>query len=272
MTETTTKALTSAVLRLLRPLVRILLRNGMSFNAFAELARWTYVDVAEREFGLPGRKQSASRVSVITGLTRKEVARLAVAPPPDDEMASGKYNRAARVLTGWLRDPRFTAEGEPIELAIEGDGPSFSELVRRHSGDMPVRAVLDELVRVGAVAEAGGRVRLVSRGYVPSRGELDKIHILGTDVHQLVATIDHNLQQGAVDPRFQRKVAYDNLPVEAVAEFRRLSAVRSQQLLEEYDRFLAQHDRDANPNAAGTGRKRAGVGIYYFEDDIPEER
>ncbi len=266
------KALTSAVLQLLRPLIRILLRNGMSFAEFAELTKWTYVDVARREFGLPGRKQSTSRVSVITGLTRKEVARLAAVPSPDDELAAGKYNRAARVLTGWLRDPGFSHQGEPIDLPIEGAAPSFAELVRRHSGDMPVRAVLDELMRVGAVAEQDGCVQLVSRGYVPSEGELDKLHILGTDVQLLVDTIDHNLRSRGGEPRFQRKVAYNNLPVEAVTEFRKLAGIRSQQLLEEYDRFLSQHDRDLNPDAAGTGRVCAGVGIYYFEEDNSKER
>ena len=77
------KPLVAAVLRLLRPLARILLRNGVSFSTFSDLAKWTYVDVAAREFGIEGRKQSTSRVSVITGLSRREVMRVRNLPRPD---------------------------------------------------------------------------------------------------------------------------------------------------------------------------------------------
>lgn len=59
---------------------------------------------------------------------------------------------------------------------------------------------------------------------------------------------------------------YDNLPIEAVGEFRRLSAVHAQALIESMDAWLAAHDRDANPTVQGTGRVVAGLGVYYFED------
>jgi Family of unknown function (DUF6502) len=70
------RALHAAVLRVLRPLVRLLLHHGVPYETFADLARWVYVDGAYKEFALANRKQSTSRVSVITGLNRKEVARL----------------------------------------------------------------------------------------------------------------------------------------------------------------------------------------------------
>ena len=76
MDKTGSQALSAALVRMLRPLVRLLLRRGVSFKAFSDLLRWLYVDVAIEEFGLSGRKQSVSRVSVVTGLTRKEVSRL----------------------------------------------------------------------------------------------------------------------------------------------------------------------------------------------------
>lgn len=267
------KALTAAVLRMLRPLVRILLRNGVSYGAFADLAKWVFVDVADKEFAIPGRKQSVSRVSVITGLSRKEVGRVQAIATPDDAAAEERYNRAARVLAGWLRDGRFREKtGEPAPLPFEGAAVSFSDLVKEHSGDVPARAILDELLRVGAVEKRDdGRIALRARAYVPTTGEADKLHILGTDVAQLIATIDHNLQQGTDAPRFQRKVAYDNLPAEALPGFRALSADKAQRLLEELDRWLGEHDRDANPSVQGTGRKRAGIGIYYFEDDVSED-
>lgn len=274
MSTDTEKALSAAVLRLLRPLVRILLRNGFTYGAFADLAKWVFVDVASREFGVSGRKQTVSRVSVITGLNRKEVKRVQEIDAPDDAAAARQYNRAARVVGGWTSDPRFLDEdGAPAVLAFEADeGRSFSALVRAHSGDMTPRAVFDELLRVGAVEQdEDGAVRLVTRAYVPRTSDVDKLHILGSDVALLLSTIDHNLQHGGSAPLFQRKVAYDNLPQEALPQLHELAGEKGQRLLEELNRYLARHDRDANPEAQGTGRKQAGVGIFYFERDVPED-
>jgi len=132
--------------------------------------------------------------------------------------------------------------------------------------------VLDELLRVGVVEKLDdGNIRLKSRAYVPESGDADKLNILGTDVADLVDTIDHNLQHGGADPFFQRKVMYDNVPVEALQEFRSLSAVQSQALLERLDKWLSQHDRDTHPGTKGTGRARTGIGIYYFEENTTSQ-
>ena len=267
------KILNASILKLLRPLVRLLLRNGVSYGDFADLSKWVFMDVASKEFGVPGRKQTVSRVSVITGLTRKEVSRLQKIEKPDDSAISHQYNRAARVIAGWMRDKRFlTSKGEPAHLHFDQGKHSFSELVREHSGDIPPRAILDELMRVGTVAkDEDGKINLVTDGYVPRTGDAGKLHILGTDVQLLLSTIDYNLQQGSLAPRFQRKVSYNNLPVEALADFRSISAEKSQALLMELDRILSQQDRDLNPDVKGTGKKEAGIGIYYFERDSIEE-
>ena len=187
----------------------------------------------------------------------------------EDQEATDRYNRAARVMAGWIRDKGFhDAAGEPLALPVEGKPASFGALVRCYSGDMPVRAMLDELLRAGAVRKTrDGCIRLHARFYVPEKSETEKLHILGTDTADLIATIAHNLKAQTV-PRFQRKVMYDNVPVEAVQEFQRLSADRAQAFLEGIDRWLARRDRDVNPAVNGTGRKRVGLGIYYFEEDF----
>lgn len=262
------QVLAAAVLRLLRPLVRVLLRHGIAFGAFEALAKQAYVDVALADFGLPGKRPSLSRVSILTGLTRKDVQRWARGEAEAAEaLASERYNRAARVLAGWIRDPRFhDARGTPRPLPIDGD-PSFSELVRLHSGDMPARAVLDELLHVGAVAaQDDGRFVPLARAYVPQRSEADKLVILGHDVADLVETIDHNIRNGATDPRFQRKVMYDSIPVDELPEFRRLSATQAQALLEHLDTWLSRRDAELGPQDDPQPRARVGLGIYYFEE------
>lgn len=264
------QSLFAAVTKLLRPLIRILLRNGIPYGTFADLAKRVYVDVAADEFGIPGRKQSISRISIITGLSRKEISRVNLLPEQRDEDATERYNRAARVISGWVRDRDFLDDqNRPAELRMEGSGPTFNELVRRFSGDVPARAVLDELLHVGAVERVGTHsIRLIQRAYLPKTDEASMLDILGTDVKELISTIDHNLRSRTQESFFQRKVAYDNLPVGIVQELRRLSASRGQTWLEELDRWLAQHDRDTNPSVGGSGRIRAGVGIYYFEEEL----
>ncbi len=268
------QALSAATLQLLRPLVTILLRNNVSHRTFAELAKLVYVEIANAEFGIPGKKQTTSRIAILTGLTRKEVQRL-LAQPPDTEPASAEeYHRASRVITGWVRDPDFgDGKGHPHPLRMEGKRASFSTLVKRYSGDIPVRAMVDELLRVGAVKQLkDGRICLLSRGYIPQKGPVEKLQVLGSDTADLIMTIDHNLYQKPTKPRFQRKVMYDNVPVEAAREFQTLAAAQGQDILEAIDRWLAHRDRDVNPASKGTGRVRVGLGIYHFEEQLDSDR
>ncbi len=261
------RALQAAVERLLRPLFRLLLRHSVSFGAFEDMAKRVYVDVAMKDFAIPGKKPTASRVAVLSGLTRKEVQRLLSEPAGDASEATDRYNRAARVLTGWARDADFVdAKRRPRVLEVDG-AHGFAALVKRHSGDMPARAVLDELLRVGAVEQrADARLLLVTRAYVPQRCSVDKLAILGSDVADLIATIDHNLAHGAEDARFQRKVMYDAVSTSALPAFRKLGGQNGQALLEKFDRWLAAHEDDPAPAGEGVPRARVGFGIYYFEE------
>ena len=263
------QTLGAAISRLLRPLFRVLLRHSMPFGAFEELAKRVYVDVALKEFAIPGKKPSISRASILSGLTRKEVQRLVNEPIKTGAASIERYNRAARVLTGWIRDPDFLdTKGKP--RALQADGQlSFATLAKRHSGDMPARAVLDELLRVGAVRQhEDGRIEPKARAYVPQQSAVDKLAILGADVADLIDTIDHNLEPGSADPRFQRKVMYHRVDVDALPAFRKLSATQAQALLEKLDRWLAEHTTDPNTDETGHERARVGLGIYYFEERL----
>jgi hypothetical protein len=276
-TPTLGRALEGAVLRIMRALARVLIRHGLPMPAFAELAKRAYVDVALQDFAIPGRKPSLSRASLLTGLTRKDVQRLVAEREAGVGATPRTDNRAARVVSGWVRDAAFNdGRGAPLELPFDGASPSFSELVRAHGGDVPPRAVLDELLSTGSVVRTDtGRLVLVARAYIPRANDAAKLAILGSDVSLLIGTIDHNLQ-GLEPARFQRKVAYDNLPVEAVEAFRAIGARHGQALLDELGEWLARHDRDNHPDVPGTGRMRAGVGVFMFEEivgsDLPVEK
>jgi len=273
MNQKAHRAMTLALIRILQPLVRILLRNGISFGTFSDIAKWVYVTTATEEFAIGDRKQTTSRVSILTGLSRKEVKRVREMPRPDDMVVAEQYNRAARVIAAWRREQTYSdSKGDPAILELNGDEPSFAGLVRRYSGDMPYRAMLDELINTNAVEiTEDGWVRLISPAYLPGADDAVNLHILGTDTGSLIDTINHNLEAPSDQKRFQRKVSYDNLPEEALPVFHALAAKSSQKLLEDLDRWLAKNDRDANPEIQGTGRHTAGVGIYFFTKQLPKE-
>lgn len=264
-------ALDRAVRHILTPLFRVLLRYSVPFTVFEDLAKRAYLDVVMRDFAIPGKKPSISRAAILSGMTRKEVQRLwaerEAAPEAGDTEG---HNRAWRVLVAWGRDADFVGpDGKPRVLPLQGDAVCFAELVRRHGGDVPVRAVLDELRRVGAVLHHDdGRLELVTRPFLPRRSEVDKIELLGSAVADLLATVDHNIQFGDVDPRFQRRVMYQNMPASIVAEFRALSAAESMAVLEKLDDWLARKAAAASDDASGEPRVRLGLGIQYFEERV----
>ncbi|WP_207062860.1 DUF6502 family protein [Motiliproteus sp. SC1-56] len=254
---------------LLNPLVRLLIRLNIPFRSFAEVAKQAYVRAAEEGFQLQGRKQTHSRIAVLTGLTRKEVARVRELPAQNDRALSERFNRCSRVISGWLRDEMFSSLGKPKALPFEGEEPCFKTLVQRYSGDMPPRAMLDELFRIGAlIRRPNGRLALNKAAFVPTSNIADKLAMLGRDAADLIDTIDHNLEAPSTDSRFQLRVEYDNLSRESAQAFQALSDRQSMALLRQYDEWLAKHDRDTDSEPNGDGRFRVGVGLYYFQQDL----
>ena len=266
MSSTFKNAISSAIVKLLRPLVRVLLRNGIPYGTFAELAKWVYVEVASSESGIHGRSQTTSRISVITGLNRKEVKQLRETATPRDLGAAERYNRAARVINGWLNDNRFTdVEGSPLDLPIEGKTVSFSSLVKAHSGDIPTRAILDEMLRVGVVEIENDEVTLLAGGYIVKKSDADKISIMGNDVSELISTIDHNMRCNPDRALLQRKVMYDNIPEEILEEIKPVIFKKSTEFINSINKIISGCDRDMNADITGTGKRKAGIGIFYFE-------
>lgn len=269
--ETTNKILTTAISQILRPLVRILLRNGISCGSFEEMVRKAYVDEAFAQAHRNNSKATISSVSAETGLSRKEVKRLTETELSDSENTEQKYNRAIRVISGWLNDPRFAYdEGNPKALALDS-GPNsengtFANLVKNYSGDIPTKAMLNLLESSKCVEIKDGLVHLVRNAYVPGNDPEEIIRILGKDTNQLINTIDHNLTADEKSKWFQRKVSNPRVRAEALNEFRDFSRRRSQTLLEELDAWLSQNEADEESDA-----RYASMSIYYYEQQDSNE-
>lgn len=267
------KALAGAVLHLLKPLARILLRHGMPYGTFAELCRKAFVDAAFEDTSLSGKRPTISSVSAMTGLTRKETKRLKDWDMSDADGSAQRYSRAIRVISGWVESPEFhDPDGKPAALALDGGDSSFASLVRRFSGDIPTAAMLSVLESSGSVATEGDTVRLLERAYIPRGATEERVNILGTDVAELVATIGHNLEAKPEERRFQRKVSNVLVSKDALPAFREYSNLKSQALLEDYHQWLTAHEVKNHDGAeAGAETCYAAVGIYYSEHSATGE-
>ncbi|GGC59914.1 DUF6502 family protein [Marinobacter halophilus] len=277
MIDTNTNPLHKALFRILRPLARLLLRNGVPYGEFSELVKRAFVEAALEDFSDGRRKPTDSRAAVMTGLTRKEVKRqrdILAGENPVPETTS-HANRASRVVSGWVHDSTFqSGDGQPAVLAFEGE-QSFAGLVRKYSGDMPPRAVLDELLRVGVVVveEGTGHLHLRKRAYVPSGDSDDMLQIFGEDVSDLIATVDYNLVSSERDrlPLFQRTLTYNNIPPDVIERWRKHAAGRSQALLEDLDSWLGPYDQDLSGSVIDDNAAepvRTGISVFYFEEPV----
>lgn len=265
------RVLEAAVVRILRPLAQVLIRHGMAEGSFAQLARQAFVEAGFDHMARSGNRPTVSGVAALTGLSRKEVARLAKADPGGDRDSRERYNRAVRVISGWVNDARYQASGEPAALRTDGEEPSFATLVREYSGDVPPAAMLTVLQDGGNVVVEAGVARLVQRAYIPMQTAPDRLNILGTDVAELILTIAHNISAEPSDRLFQRKVSSTTLRADAVQAFREYSNARSQELLEEYDSWLAEREvaKDSQPEESTA---YVAVGIYYSETSDQKEK
>src|SRR5688572_2870013 len=150
MTRRTRSAQSNAFACLLEPLALIFLAFGAGAGEFAQAAKVAHVRASSKSLARGKQRVSRSRIAVVTGLTRAEVRKLLEDVPG---ARHERYrNRAQRVLDGWRTDKNFLdSRGRPIEITLRGKRQPLEELVRRHAGDIPMRAVLDELLQAEAV-------------------------------------------------------------------------------------------------------------------------
>lgn len=269
MAHSAKTAVLKACRSLLAPLLHVLLKSGVTWQEFAEVARATYVDVATKRFGIRGRPTNVSRTAMLTGLSRRDVRlqreRLAL---PDD-LTAGDATKASLVLSMWHQDPEFIdAAGQPRLLAFEGDGPSFTLLARRaSSSDVPPATLLKELRSAGAVGELpDGRLQALKRNYIPQALDAHMLQLWGTALTDLARTGDYNLTRKATEKaRFQRRAANDTIDPAALAEFNKFLEQEGQAFLERAAAWLTQHQVSDSADDS-KARLRLGVGVYHIQD------
>jgi hypothetical protein len=266
-------ALLDAIAEAVRPFARRLLAMGVPLGQVEGRLRTLFIDVAERDFALLGRRATDSRVALLTGINRKEVRRLRAAPAATD---SGRFgtNHVTNLVSRWSADSKTTdAAGRPLPLPYQAArGASFMKLARAVTADIAPGVLLEHLVASGAGEIRDGKIVLRAAAFVPRTGSAEGLQILAEDPAELIETMLHNVLTDGREPFLQRKVSFDNLGSEAAERVRAAMRREGEQFLGRMERLLARYDRDRTPKAPGGERHYAGIGVYFFEAPETRER
>ena len=264
--------LRDALRRLLRPLVRLLIEQGVPFGELAELLKGVYVEVALRDFPLADKEPTDSRVTLLTGVHRKDVKRLREAPPTSNDPPR-TVTLGAVLVARWTGTAAFLDdEGRPRPLPRHAvrRGPSFESLVASVNKDIRPRAVLDEWLRLGiAHLDRDDRVCLNAEAFVPARGVEEKLFYLGRNVHDHIAAAAHNVA-GRRPALLERSVYYPDLSPASVSELAKLAARVGTEAIQAVNRRALELARgDARkPDAT----RRMNFGLYFYEAPVdPDE-
>jgi hypothetical protein len=258
------ETLMEAVTRLLAPLARLCLANGVTFAAVEEMLKRAFVQEANAlQPGAPAHG-TVSRISTATGITRREVTRLISSDP-----AARPTNPplASQVFARWTTDPSYqNRNGAPRPLKRQGTAPSFESLAQSITRDVHPRSLLGELIRLGLAShdEARDRVTLTRTSFVPEGDSRQMLHFLGSNVgDHLEAAVTNVLKDGR--QHTEQAVFADELSAESAEALRPLVEAQWQALRDALVPALtALIEADA---AAGRPQdQRVRIGLYSFSE------
>jgi hypothetical protein len=259
--------------RVLRPLIRILVRSGVRYDEFLELVRGVYVETAVRDGLGDGSVPTRAKVSVSTGVPRRDVDRFidndGALPPVTKSLAA----TLSEILNKWHTDPQFVGPyGIPLELEVNSQkNRSFSELVSVVDSNANAHDVLDELMRFRAVVWSGDtHVRTISRACIPVE-EMSpaQIELFGNALTRLANTLQFNLDRLNAEKRLERSVISDRgLPISAIPVFEKHVRERVSELLIELDNWLSQYSVE---DQQGMGFERVGVAVFQFVEPVADQ-
>ncbi|MFT5444474.1 MAG: hypothetical protein ACI8W3_003530 [Myxococcota bacterium] len=266
------RALVVALRTMLRPLVKLMIKQQIQHPFLSNLLKSIYIDVAETDFQLGEKKVTLSRLSVLTGIHRREAKRIREVDAMDSEPPSS-VTLGAQIIARWISQPPWLDQaGQPKALPRESKDSAvstFQSLVRSVSVDIHPRSILDEWVRLG-VATLGedDHVALRSAGFVPAKGYDEKAYYVGRNVRDHMSAAFTNLDSDNA-PFLERSTYYGSLPEGAVPELAALAREAGQ------DALIRMNDRALeikNSAAEGGERRRVNFGVYFYEEAAgPEE-
>ncbi|WP_334545719.1 DUF6502 family protein [Rhizobium leguminosarum] len=252
------ETLQAMLIRVLRPLVKLALASGFNFISFSTVLRRLYIEVAEKEFALPNKQQTDSRISLLTGIHRKDVNRLRGQALTASFLTVG-VSQTSRILARWLADPLYCdAEDRPSALPRTSNdgGPSFESLVSDITKDVHPRSILDDWLDKGIVVlDQDGQVQLNLSSIVPNAGDEARRHYFTRNLRDHVQAAVMNLMNDP-PPYFERAVHYDGISPELAAQLDEIAREEGMALLLKLNKIA---HRAITDDPGGNSRWIAGV-------------
>jgi hypothetical protein len=246
------------------PLVRLLIARGVTFQATAEMLKRVYV-LAARSHLKAGEEETGTRLSLLTGLNRKEIRRLTEGETKAVEL-EGITSHAAAIHAVWTSQRRFRDKnGMPRVLPrhARDHGPSFDELVRHITTDHRPAALLQELVRLQLVElDSGGNVVLRANPFLSRASFGDRLIPLAENLEDHAAAAVANVL--AKEPPFlERSVFSDELSEESAAKLHELVRKRWREIHDEVIAQAIAHEKQDREDGKPQG-SRIRMGMYFY--------
>ena len=257
----TTAVLIECVQHMLNPLLRFCVRHSIKLHELLEMVKIAYVRAADRELQSKGAASSASRLSVMTGVHRKDVTRIL----RDPGNFTPQESIVAKVMVQWQHNPKFrTKAGAPRVLEAEGKESEFAELVNSvNGGDLSAYALLYEMERMGVVERRGSTVRLVWRDFTPEPTVKSGLEMLAGDTNDLYDAVEENIFDRQEIPNLHLKTVVDNVTPDAVPTIRKWLLEEGSLFHRRVRAFLSAFDCDLNPSLQGAkGGIRVALGTF----------
>lgn len=268
-------ALLKAARRLMRPLVRLMMRSGLTFPVLVETLRGLFVDVAINDMLTDPKTRTDSRISLLTGLHRKEVRRLREILADSDEVPE-VVTLISQIVGRWAGSAAFIdGQGRPRPLyrSVQpeaGDLPLFDTLVASITTDVRPRAVLDDLLAHGVVhVDSQDRVQLNTDAFIPRPGGEEQLFYFARNLHDHVAAAVANISAGDIAPFLDRSVHYDRLTPAQARNLRDYADAAAHRALLDVNRH-AQDVAGPGRGEPSSGQRRINFGIYVFDEPDPE--
>jgi hypothetical protein len=265
------ESMDDALMAMLQPIARILIKRGFGAGELIQAAKLAYIQAAIREVVPRGHKINISRLSVATGLTRKEISALLHSADNDKPMPSTRRNlqqRALRVLHGWSVDPIFQrADGRPADLPLQGEPHSFALLVKRHGADVTPVSVLHELERMKVVTiTPSGKIKFDRRTLTSTAHATRQM----VEFSRLFKDFANTVQQICEPKNPPLFFGFKDLSVSSshqIALFQRTFSKRASSLLESVDQWVAHQTKEKKGKTPGVMSKtRVGLGVYLVQE------
>ncbi len=247
--------------------MRFALRRGVKVRTVVEELKGLLVEQAKEELGRLEEDPTLSKLSVMTGLQRRDVQKLSM-PVPDP--SAQHLDLMTRIISQWSSHERFSRGAKPRELSIEGPESDFAQLVRSVSLDLNPATILFELERLGLIERDGQTIRLMWDAYQIT-GDIDDAYtLLQRDIANLVESVDSNITQQHSVPNLHISTHFDNVSQDALQKIREWILQRGAAFHAEIREFVGSFDKDINPTRyAEKGGARVTVGSFGL-CEIPE--